>query len=626
MVSPDIKPSTPYPDVADPTSTAEIGRETPRIALGITHRRNRELLEELLSTFDVTEVADPIPDRTDLCIVDATGLSEFREAITTWKRNERPATAPVLLLTTDSADDAWRRYGDSVGDLLDAIHPIPSPKEAIRSRVDGLLSTRHHSLVSRQRQQDLELYKRASDGAQVGISIADASDPDHPLIYVNDGFCDLTGYSSDEVIGRNCRFLQGEDTDEATVRKMRTALEAKRPVSVELRNYRKSGDMFWNDLDIMPVRDHDGEVTHFLGFQQDVTERKQRERLLEQYERVFQSAEDPAFILDKQGRIVKSNAAAEAAFGAGRAIPAGTPASRLFEGNAAAKFRATTAAVRDSGQSRTAELTTADPDGQRTVFQFRFQRLESTETFDERIIAISRDITRIREYQNRLSVLDRILRHNLRNKLNVVTGLSDFLSTGAETLADEEIVEMALDIGEAAESLLSLADAAREFNHSIDPMGSRTEVVELGAFVRDVGEDLRDTYPDADIDIQAAGTVTAVCPSSIRLCLKHMVQNAIEYTNDPEPWVCLEVEEGGDSRWVELRVSDNGPGFPERERQALTSGGEKPMEHLQGITLWLIRWAVMNSDGQLDIQDRPEGGTTVVLRLRAAESALPAEE
>jgi signal transduction histidine kinase len=250
---------------------------------------------------------------------------------------------------------------------------------------------------------------------------------------------------------------------------------------------------------------------------------------------------------------VKSNAAAEAAFGAGRAIPAGTPAPRLFEGDAAAKFRATTTAVRDSDESRTAELTTAGPDGQQTVFQF--QRLESTETFDERIIAISRDITRIREYQNRLSVLDCILRHNLRNKLNVVTGVSEFLSTGAETLADEEIAEMALDIGEAAESLLSLADAAREFNQSIEPMGSRTEVVELGTFVRDVGEDLRETYPDADIDIQTAGTVTAVCPSSIRLCLEHMVQNAIEYTDDPEPWVCLEVEERGEKPMSIYRAS-----------------------------------------------------------------------
>jgi PAS domain S-box-containing protein len=623
MVPSDSQPPTSYAD-ADDTDIDDGGGTTPRIALGVAHRRNRELLEDLLSTFDIIDVTDPVPERTDLCIVDSRGLSEFQEAIAAWKRTERPATAPVLLLTTDSADDAWRRYGDTVGDLLDAIQPIPSPKRAIRSRVDGLLATRHHSLLSRQRQQDLELFKRAADGAQVGISIADVDTPDLPIIYVNDGFCDITGYPSEEVIGRNCRFLQGDKTDEATVRKIRAALEAERPVSVEIRNYRKSGELFWNALDIMPVRDEEGAVTHFLGFQQDITERKQRERLLEQYKRVFQSAEDPILILDKRGRIVKANTAAESTFGAGRTIPAGTPAPGLFEPGEAATFRTATAAVRDSGESRTAELRTAGPDGQGRVFQFRFQRLAATEEAEERIIAVSRDITRIREYQNRLSVLDRILRHNLRNKLNVVSGLAELLAADTADLTDAEIAEMATDIGEVTTSLLALADAAREFNRSIDPGKSQTEVLDLPEFVREVGESLRETYPAVDIDIRATGTAMAVCPSTIRLCLESMVENAIEYTDEPEPWVCLEVEDGGDSQWVELRVSDDGPGFPERERQALTSGNEKPMEHLQGITLWLVRWAVMNVGGELDIRDRPEGGTAVVLRLRTAEAARSA--
>ncbi|MFW5964840.1 MAG: ATP-binding protein, partial [Natronomonas sp.] len=111
----------------------------------------------------------------------------------------------------------------------------------------------------------------------------------------------------------------------------------------------------------------------------------------------------------------------------------------------------------------------------------------------------------------------------------------------------------------------------------------------------------------------------ARCPATIRLCLEHVVENAIEHAVVPVPRVDIEVEETDDREWVELRVTDDGPGFPERERQTLTSGAERPLEHLQGVTLWLIRWAVMNAGGQLDIRNHPNRGSTVVLRFPAAE-------
>jgi PAS domain S-box-containing protein len=592
---------------------------TPRIALGITQPRDRELLESLLSTFEVTDVADPIPERTDLCIVDADGLAAFREALSAWKERERPATAPVLLLTTDSVDEAWRRHGDSVGELLDGIQPIPAPKQAIRSRIDGLLATREHSVESRQRQRELELYERAIDGAGIGISIADANEDDLPLVYVNEGFLETTGYDREEVIGRNCRFLQGENTEESTVEEMRSALADERPVSVEIRNYRRSGEQFWNDLDIMPVRGEDGEVTHFLGFQRDVTERKQRERLLEQHLRIFEATEDPVLVLDVNGRIVETNAAAKAAFGVDGEIPVKMPAPNLFEGKQAAKLRTAIAAVRGGGNSQTAELTTAGPDGNSTVFQFRFQRLEATDDYGERIIAVSRDITRIQEYQNRLSVLDRIFRHNIRNKLNIVTGLAELL----EDDGDEEVAAIADDIDTAASDLLAIADAARAFNRSIDPTKPQTQELDLSAFVREVGEELRESYPDADIDISAPGASPAVCPATIRLCLEHLVENAVKHTDVPTPRVDIEVDDTDDREWVELRVNDDGPGFSERERRALASGAERPLEHLQGVTLWLIRWAVMNAGGQLDIRNPADRGATVVLRLPAAEGSSP---
>ena len=120
----------------------------------------------------------------------------------------------------------------------------------------------------------LALKDRALDVAAEGVTIADARLPDRPLIYANRGFERMTGYSAAEVMGRNCRFLQGPDTGAADVAEIRSALAENRECVVEILNYRKDGTTFWNRLSITPVRNDAGGVTHFIGVQSDVTARR----------------------------------------------------------------------------------------------------------------------------------------------------------------------------------------------------------------------------------------------------------------------------------------------------------------------------------------------------------------
>lgn len=113
--------------------------------------------------------------------------------------------------------------------------------------------------------------------AAEGVTIADARLPDRPLIYVNEGFERVTGYPAAEVLGRNCRFLQGQDTDAAAVAEIRAAVAGERECVVEILNYRRNGTPFWNRLSITPVRDETGAVTHFIGIQSDVSARREAE-------------------------------------------------------------------------------------------------------------------------------------------------------------------------------------------------------------------------------------------------------------------------------------------------------------------------------------------------------------
>ena len=123
---------------------------------------------------------------------------------------------------------------------------------------------------------------RSVDEAPVGITISDPSLPDNPMVYVNDAYEELTGYVAEDVLGRNCRFLQGPDTDEEPVREMREAIDAEEPVSVELINYREDGTPFWNQVTIAPIYDGDGDVSHYVGFQNNVTDRKEAEAMAKQ--------------------------------------------------------------------------------------------------------------------------------------------------------------------------------------------------------------------------------------------------------------------------------------------------------------------------------------------------------
>ncbi|WP_436930608.1 PAS domain S-box protein [Halosimplex halobium] len=137
-------------------------------------------------------------------------------------------------------------------------------------------------------QQELSLKEKAMDEAPIGIVITDPDEEDNPIIYANDRFCELTGYPQEEVMGRNCRFLQGPETREEPVTEMREAIDIAEPVSVELRNYRKDGEMFWNRVSIALVGGHDGDPDYYVGFQEDVTDRRELQEQHEEWVELLQ--------------------------------------------------------------------------------------------------------------------------------------------------------------------------------------------------------------------------------------------------------------------------------------------------------------------------------------------------
>jgi methyl-accepting chemotaxis protein PixJ len=137
-------------------------------------------------------------------------------------------------------------------------------------------------------QEVLRVRDGAIAAASNAIVITDPRQPNNPIIFCNAAFETITGYLPEEVLGRNCRFLQGPDTDADTIEEIRTAVQQERECQVVIKNYRKDGTAFWSELSISPVRDVTGNVINFVGVQSDITSRKQAEEELKRSKETLQ--------------------------------------------------------------------------------------------------------------------------------------------------------------------------------------------------------------------------------------------------------------------------------------------------------------------------------------------------
>lgn len=170
---------------------------------------------------------------------------------------------------------------------FDGVLLLPQDLAAITTQLSLFLYT-HRAFARRYESalEELQLNRRIFRSVTSGISVANAQLPDMPLVYVNPAFEVMTGYSLEEVRGLNCRFLQGDDRTQPGLTLVREALKGTREVVAILKNYRKDGSFFWNELSLSPIRNREGVLTHVVGIQMDVTTRVEFEVALRESEKL----------------------------------------------------------------------------------------------------------------------------------------------------------------------------------------------------------------------------------------------------------------------------------------------------------------------------------------------------
>jgi PAS domain S-box-containing protein len=457
----------------------------------------------------------------------------------------------------------------------------------------------HH----RTRQERLRLYRRAMDDATVGITIADASLPDNPLVYVNDEFCRLTGRSRAEVLGENARITQCPETSEETRRELREAIDAGESVAVEIRNQRADGQRWWNGLEVTPVRDGDGEVTHFVGFQRDVTDRRERQRRLEGYETMVRTTGNPMFVTE-DGTFREVNDAFAELVGEPRDALVGTEPDAVLDEEAMAVYYRSVERLRTAGRTATSTESVSITNAEGAVRRFEMNVALLPQANGS--VGILHDVTEREERQQRLAMLDRVLRHNLRNKLNVVLGYAEELRTenGNPELAQMET---------AARELLEMSETARDFHQTFsrDADPHRTDVVSgLDAVV----SEMRERYPDATVRASFPDSAEAFVVEGTFLAIEEFVDNAVVHADADTPRVEVTVEPDGE--YVSVRIRDRAPPLPAHERGVIDGDVERPLSHSSGVALWLSVWTIRRTGGEVRYE-RLEDGNRVTALLPA---------
>jgi PAS domain S-box-containing protein len=227
--------------------------------------------------------------------------------------------------------------------------------------------------------------------------------------------------------------------------------------------------------------------------------------------------------------------------------------------------------------------------------------------------AVYTDLTDITQQERQLRVLNRVLRHNLRNKVTVISGHATRLQ---ERLEGEDAEEYASVIEDAARDLRSLTTEATQIHGLLRSEDRDTGIVDTVPVIRELVSEYRERHPDAEIAVGLPETAPVRATTEIRTAIESLVENAIEHNPAALPRVRILVEPFQED-WTDVVVEDDGPMIPDSERDVVTGAVDiTPTRHGSGLGLWLVKWTAERFGGELTFGESDLGGNSVRIRLQ----------
>lgn len=232
------------------------------------------------------------------------------------------------------------------------------------------------------------------------------------------------------------------------------------------------------------------------------------------------------------------------------------------------------------------------------------------------VISEVRDVTESRARERRLRLLSRVIRHNLRNKTNVLMGYADRVRQAVEDETLEREIETILNI---TTEVGGLSDSVKQIEEIAEPSATQRSPTDLQEVVRDMVEEESANYPAADIEVDAPEAVWVIADSGIRYAIDQALQNAVEHNDRESPTVSVTVVDDPANGRGTVRIADDGPAIPDTEIAVLETDVQTSSTfHGSGVGLWVMQWCVESLGGELSFEENVPRGNVVSISLPKA--------
>lgn len=508
---------------------------------------------------------------------------------------------------------------------------------------NGEFSFSHETL-----KKDFELLTQALDASISGIVLTDNQQPDNPIIYCNRAFEEISGYTRKEIIGHNCRFLQQQDRNQGNRQRLRAAIQNGVSCVVELRNYKKDGTLFWNELYMSPIKDQYGCVTHFIGVQNDISRRKKAEqdlmlhqeymeRRIEERTRIIKESEDylasivqtvreSLIVLNQKLMVLSVNEHFLKTF---KVSVNETEGKGLYElGNGQwniPKLKELLEEVLPSNNPVEGfEVEHDFPFIGKKLMLLNAHRIELEGDFKDRILIAIEDITERREIERRKDDFLSIASHELKTPLTTIVGyvqmMKKLMPENSSERFNSIVEKTGLYVNRLNNLLTELLDVSKIQTGNIE---LHKEVFDFDRVVQETVEGMQSATKTHHITVTGSATHEySGDESHIIQVINNLMGNAVKYAPDSSE---ILIHLSRVSNFLKLSVTDYGMGINTEDQKKIFDRFYRVGEIQQqfpgmGIGLYICDQIIKNHGGTLWVESEKGKGSTFSFTLPLTEN------
>jgi PAS domain S-box-containing protein len=506
-------------------------------------------------------------------------------------------------------------------------------------QVVALMELRRHIAIQKEHEEALALRERSIESASNGILIVDAQAPDMPTVYCNLAFEKITGYSKEEVLGQNCRFLHGKDKDQPELDRLRTAIHNGKESRVELRNYRKDGSFFWNELYVAPVRNSQGDISHFIGVQTDITEAKRARLENLELAAIVESCEEAIIGKTAEGIIRSWNKGAERLYGYTEEEAIGKSIRIIFPPNKLSEFEEIMGNIRSGHGIQQFETIRHRKDGTDIQVAITISPIidprggfigSSTLAYDitkrkQREKDLAEKTQELARSNQDLQQFAYVASHDLQEPLRMVSSYTQLLGKRYKGKLDadaDEFIGFAVDGANRMQRLIrDLLEYSRVGAKEIP-----IEPTDCNLILQSVMNNLSSSIKDsgADITIDPLPTLRGN-PTQLTQLFQNLLGNALKFRGE-QPLTIQVTAKKDNGNW-EFSIQDNGIGIPGDQQNRIFDIFQRLHSRTEyegtGIGLAICKKIVESHGGSMWVESEPGAGSKFRFTLPAGAGIFP---